>query len=166
MSDEPKRRAALPPPRLTQAEKQTLLAPWLERRRAEIAAYEAATDARAEKVRAERRAAALLAEPFFTIEDELDCTFSGCGAACDCCWYLRCECAFGRHIEWHGGRFMIIDHDGVVIGEADPGFSPLPKDVEWAARVEYAQHYGLPHPYRWTTKMRAEYDRLHPAAET
>jgi|SoiMethySBSTD1v2_1073268.scaffolds.fasta_scaffold726473_1 hypothetical protein len=44
MSDKLKHFAAEPPPRLTEAEKQALLAPWIERRRAayqaELAAYE------------------------------------------------------------------------------------------------------------------------------
>jgi len=65
-------------------------------------------------------------------------------------------------LEWHGGRFMVIDHDSKVIGEVDPGFRPLPEDVEWAAKVEYAMHYILPHPYGWTKKLRDDYERLHP----
>ena len=88
-------RTAPAAPKLTPEKMQALLAPWLERRRAayeaELAAYTAATNARAEKRRAERLAAALVVEPFFSIEDELDCIFLGCGAACNCCAYMRSD---------------------------------------------------------------------------
>jgi hypothetical protein len=54
MSEELKRDAVLPPPRLTEAEKQALLEPWLERRRAQFTAeVEAAAKARVETQSAE-----------------------------------------------------------------------------------------------------------------
>ena len=57
---------------------------------------------------------------------------------------------------------MLVDYKGNVTGEADPGFRPLPQDVDWAAKVEYAKHYGLPHQYNWTKKLREDYESLHP----
>jgi hypothetical protein len=59
----------------------------------------------------------------------------------------------------HGHRFL----EWQVIGKADPGYKPLPEDLNWAAKVEYAKHYGLPHPAKWTRKLREEYDSLHPS---
>jgi hypothetical protein len=44
-------------------------------------------------------------------------------------------------------KFIIYDHDNNVIGEADPGFKPLPEDAEWIAKVEYAKAHKMPHPY-------------------
>jgi hypothetical protein len=118
-----------PLPRLTEAEKQALLAPRLERRRAQFAAEEAVAQARAEKDVAARPLEPW--EPWFFVEDDLDYGFSGCGAACDCCDYLRAECAAGVQVVWEGAQFMVIDFlSGRVIGEADPGYKPLPEDSE------------------------------------
>jgi hypothetical protein len=61
-----------------------------------------------------------------------------------------------------GWRNVVLDYNDNVIGEADPGFKPLPEDLAWADRVEYAMHYGLPHPREWTKKLRDEYEQLYP----
>ena len=79
----------------------------------------------------------------------------GCGSACECCWYLRSECAWGRMVRKLGDKFIIYDHDNNVIGEADPGFKPLPEDAEWIAKVEYAKAHELPHPYDWPKEKHA-----------
>jgi hypothetical protein len=73
----------------------------------------------------------------------------GCGSACDCCWYLRADRAWGRTVRKLGDKFIIYDHDNNVIGEADPGFKPLPHDAEWITKVEFARAHDIPHPYDW-----------------
>jgi hypothetical protein len=78
--------------------------------------------------------------------DYLGVRVSGCGAACDCCWYMRVDCAWGRHVRKLGDKYLVYDLDNNVIGEAEPGFKPLPDDAEWAAKVEHARAHGLPHP--------------------
>jgi hypothetical protein len=89
---------------------------------------------------------------------------SGCGAACECCWYMRVDCAFGVHVRKIGDRFFVcgrenffLEGDEKILREADPGFTPLPRDAEWCAKVEYATAHGLPHPYDWPEKMHAEW---------
>jgi hypothetical protein len=81
--------------------------------------------------------------------DYLGVFVSGCGAVCDCNWWLRSECPFLRSIRKLGDCFLIYDLDDNVVGEAEPGFEPLPDEVEWIAKVEYARAHGLPHPYHW-----------------
>jgi hypothetical protein len=86
----------------------------------------------------------------------------GCGAACDCCWYLRVDCIWsGRTVRKVGDKFIVYGRDDVVIGEADPGFKPLPDDAEWVAKVEYAKARELPHPYDWPEERHAEW-RMEP----
>jgi hypothetical protein len=48
-----------------------------------------------------------------------------------------------------GDKFIVYDTDNQLIGQAEPGFTPLPKCADWVARVEYTQEHGLPHPYGW-----------------
>jgi hypothetical protein len=94
--------------------------------------------------------------------DDLSIYVRGCGDACDCCWYLRAECKWdGRSVRKLGDKFLIYDRDYQVIGEADPGFKPLPDDAEWCTKVEYARAHDLPHPYDWPREKHAEWDRLH-----
>ena len=86
---------------------------------------------------------------------------SGCGTACDCCWYLRCECPWGVIVRKLGDRFLVYDsRSNTVIREADPGFKPLPRDAERIEMVEFAKAHGLPHPYDWPKGKHAEWRRL------
>lgn len=81
-----------------------------------------------------------------------------CGETCDRCWYLRIDCIWsGRTVRKLGDKFIVYGRDDVVIGEADPGFRPLPEDAEWVAKVEYAKARGLPHPYDWPEEKHAEW---------
>jgi hypothetical protein len=61
----------------------------------------------------------------------------GCGAACDCCWYARVDCAFGVHVRKIGDRFFVcgrenffLEGEELILREADPGFKPLPEDLD------------------------------------
>ena len=91
--------------------------------------------------------------------DYLGVYVSGCGRACDCSWYLRADCAWGRLVRKLGDKYIVYDHDNKVIGEADPGFRPLPEDAEWVAKVEYAKAHKLPHPSDWPKEKHAEWRR-------
>ena len=41
---------------------------------------------------------------------------SGCGAACDCCHYMRVDCAFGVHVRKIGERFFVCGRENFFIG--------------------------------------------------
>jgi hypothetical protein len=90
-----------------------------------------------------------MGDPVASDADDLGIYVPGCGSACDCNWYMRADCAWGRMVRKLGDKFIIYDRDNKVIGEADPGFAPLPHDAEWIAKVEYARAHKLPHPYDW-----------------
>jgi len=96
-----------------------------------------------------------VALPLAADQDDLGIFVPGCGEACDCDWYLRSECAWGRMVRKLGDKFIIYDKDNNVISEADPGFRPLPEDAEWIEKVEYARAHGLPHPYDWPKEKHA-----------
>jgi hypothetical protein len=89
---------------------------------------------------------------------------SGCGRACDCCSYWRATCGpeCRRMVFKFGDRFFVFDdgyQDGLtLIGEAEPGFKPLPEDALWAAKVEDAQARGLPYPTEWTKRMHVDWE--------
>jgi hypothetical protein len=93
--------------------------------------------------------ASVLAKVAVPDPDDLGIFVGGCGRACDCGWWLRSECAFGRWVRKLGDRFIIYDMDNNVVGEAEPGFSPTPQDAEWVAKVEFAREHNIPHPYDW-----------------
>jgi len=89
---------------------------------------------------------------------------SGCGAACDCCWLMRVDCAFGIHVRKIGDKFFVcgrknffLEGEELILRETDPGFTPLPRDAQWCAKVEHALARGLPHPYHWPEKMHDEW---------
>ena len=87
--------------------------------------------------------------------------FSGCGAACDCCWWIRVGCAMGTHVEKLGGRYLVCRGDE-VISAAEPGFEPLVEEVdeglEWAAKAEFARDHDLPQPGDWPKEWHRFYE--------
>jgi hypothetical protein len=92
--------------------------------------------------------------------DDLGIFVPGCGCACDCSRYLRAHCAWGRLVRKLGDKYIVYDANNNVIGEADPGFRPLPEDAEWVAKVEYAKANNLPHHYDWPKEKHAEWRLL------
>jgi hypothetical protein len=85
----------------------------------------------------------------------------GCGDACDCCWWIRVECAVlsNRQVRKVGDRFLVYQsREDRVIGEADPGFEPLPSDLEGIKKVEFAREHDLPLPYNWSEEANRAWD--------
>jgi hypothetical protein len=82
------------------------------------------------------------------------------GVACDCCWYMRVECAVwsNRQVRKLGDRFIVYDGDNRVIGDADPGFVPQPEDAAWCEKIEHLRTHDLPHPYDWSDQAHREWD--------
>ena len=58
---------------------------------------------------------------------------SGCGAACDCCHYMRVDCALGFHVRKIGDRFFVcgrenffLEGEELILREADPASRRFP----------------------------------------